>query len=96
MEDRWVTALASAMDRAIFPSCTGAAENSTSTALMALRMSPPQQEAMYSKAPSSGSAVTAIRCSKKPTARLTAFSAASGVICLNSKMVDRLRMALNT
>ena len=72
------------------------AENSTSTAFMALRKSPPQAMAMYSNAPSSGSARKAVRFSMKATARCTAFSAASAEICLNSNTVERLKMALNT
>ena len=63
---------------------------------MALRRSPPQEDAMYSSAPSSGTAVSAVRCSMKETARRTACKAADAEICLNSKTVERLKIALNT
>ena len=92
----WVTVLASArVIGSVFPSGIPA-ENSTSTAFIAFRRSPPQAPAMYSKAPSSGAAFSAVRSSKKRTARFTACSAAEAEICLNSNTVERLRMALNT
>ena len=51
---------------------------------------------MYSSVPSSGTAVSAVRCSMKETARRTACKAADAEICLNSKTVERLKIALNT
>ena len=67
-----------------------------STAFIAFRKSPPQAAAMYSKAPSSGTAFRAVRSSMNPTARFTACKAAAAEICLNSNTVERLKMALNT
>jgi H+/Cl- antiporter ClcA len=52
--------------------------------------------AVATGAPFSGVAVRPVRSSMKETARFTALSAAGASICLNSKMVDRLRIALKT
>ena len=72
----------------------GAAEKSSSTALSALRTSPPQTDAIYPAVPGSMSAVTFSRALRMDTARSTAFSTSAAGTCLNSNTVLRLSTAL--
>ena len=94
MEERWATSLASAMVMVRTPSGVAAAFISTSTPLRALRTSPPLAWARYSFTPSSQQLSPPSSSSMSFTARSTAGSRSSGVRALNSKTVDRDKMAL--
>ena len=96
MEEAWVTAWASAKEtNKPLPSPLGAAaEHKSSTALMDLRTSPPQAEAMWSTTPSSREMGCFWALAWREKARRTAWATSSGVTGLNSNTVLRLRMAL--
>ena len=93
---RCVTARASSGESTTFPSMRGAAVNRSSTALSALRTSPPQPCATSVTTSSGQSVSTLSRPASSRTARRTAPSASRGEIALNSNTVLRERTALYT
>ena len=89
---RWVMARASS--RVIV--LPRAAENSSSTALMALRTSPPQAALICVRASGSKDSGVSRSRLRSSEARSTACRTSSGSTGLNSKTVQRLKIALKT
>ena len=90
---RWLTCRASDRVSRRVPSWREAASQSSSTAFMALRTSPPQAWAIYSGTPSSHSMGRGLSERTRSRARATAGSTSAAVTGLNSKTVLRLRRA---
>ena len=95
MADRWATSFASSKVTVSTPSWMRLAVIRSSTALSALRTSPPQQAAKCSRTPSSQDASTSSSWACKAIPLSTAGRISSAVSILNSKTVERDRMALN-
>ena len=94
MAERWATTAASARVMWITPWSMRPAFISSSTALSALRTSPPLAAASFSRTPASQSTDAPSSPAIRASPRSTAGRTSSAVRALNSNTVERERMAL--